>query len=329
MPQTTQPRSPRKLRLVQQEMQKLCRSATIEPHPGQRGGRMRSSSHRPDRRAPEPQSAKDADVNPLHPCPRRAWAAQAAPMTRPLFDPSLLPVRQARAEALGGDFFLHERAFDECLDRIFTVRKKFAGAWLLGAERPGWRERLASFGITQVGFARLDADLPDFRPDLCISIGALDTAEDIPPLLAAIRHMLAPDGLFIGAFAGGHSLPKFRSAMAAADLIDGYARPHFHPPIDPASFGGLLTGAGFVDPIADIDRVTLTYASMAALVRDLRGMGATNRLLERSRRPISRRALAAAKENFAAASTNGRTNEILEIIYFAAWSPQDPAQLQG
>ncbi len=250
-------------------------------------------------------------------------------MNRPLFDAWLLPVRHARAEALGGDYFLHERAFAECLDRIATVRRDFTSAWLLGAERSGWRERLSSFGITLVAFAGLGSDLPDFNPDLCLSIGSLDTAENLPALLAAMRHMFAPGGLFIGAFAGGTSLPTLRSAMAAADQNDGVARPHFHPLIDPASFGGLLASAGFVDPVVDLDRVTLSYESMASLVRDLRGMAATNRLFERSRRPLSRRALAAAAENFASAGTNSRIRETIEIIYFAAWAPHDPIDPQG
>lgn len=245
-------------------------------------------------------------------------------MTRPLFDASLLPVRQVRAEALGGDYFLHERAFDECLDRIATVKRSFVSAWLLGTERPGWRERLALCGISQVAFASPGGDLPGLTPDLCLSIGSLDTTDELPALLAALRHLLAPGALFIGTFAGGNSLPKLRSAMAAADQIDGLARPHFHPLIDPASFGGLLASAGFADSVIDLDRVTLSYSSLASLVRDLRGMAATNRLIERSRRPLSRRAFAAAEANFAAAGANGRTTETIEIIHFAAWTQTDP-----
>lgn len=245
-------------------------------------------------------------------------------MTRPLFDAALLPVRQARAEALGGDYFLHERAFNECLARIATMRKGFASAWLMGTERPDWHERLASRGISQVAFASLGGDLPTFAPDLCLSIGSLDTMDELPALLTALRYLIAPGALFIGAFVGGNSLPSLRSAMAAADQVDGLVRAHFHPLIDPASFGSLIASAGFIDPVVDLDRVALSYVSLAALVCDLRGMGVTNRLIERSRRPLSRRAVAMAKRKFASAGVNGRTAETVEIIHFAAWAPQAP-----
>ncbi len=251
-------------------------------------------------------------------------------MTRPLFDATLLPLRHARARALNGDYFLHERAFDECLDRIATVRRAFSSAWLLGPDRPGWRERLKSIGVTELAFNDPgDDQLPPFAAELCISIGMLDTAQDLPALLAGLRHMLAPGALFIGAIAGGNSLPALRSAMAAADRIEGAAHPHFHPRIDPASFGGLLASAGFVDPVVDVDRVSLAYANLPALIRDLRAMAATNRLFERPRTPVLRRGLVAAENDFAASATSGRTTEIIEIIHFAGWVPIDPHNASG
>jgi NADH dehydrogenase [ubiquinone] 1 alpha subcomplex assembly factor 5 len=258
------------------------------------------------------------------PCPGPGGTPQATPMTRHLFDASLLPVRQARAEALGGDYFLHERAFDECLDRIATVRRAFSSAWLLGPERRGWRERLEPFGSKDFAFnGPGDDELPTFAAELCVSIGMLDTAEGLPALLNGLRHMLAPGALFIGAFAGGNSLPTLRSAMAAADRVEGVARPHFHPHIDPASFGGLLADAGFADPVVDVDRVTLSYASLGALVRDLRAMATTNRLVERPRSAILRRGWSAAEGIFAANASDGRTTEVIEIIHFAAWTPTE------
>ena len=112
-----------------------------------------------------------------------------------------------------------------------------------------------------------------------------------------------------------------RAAMAAADRADGAARAHLHPMIDAASFGGLLGAAGFVDPVVDIDRVTLSYASLDRLVGDLRGMAATNRLIERPRQGLSRAGLAAARAQFRAAADDGRTTERIEIVHFSGWAP--------
>ena len=165
-----------------------------------------------------------------------------------------------------------------------------------------------------------ETPLPE-DPDLCLSVGALDTAEPLPAVLSALRHMLAPDALFIGALAGGNSLPALRAAMRAADEQDGGAAPHVHPRIDPPSFAALLGDAGFVMPVVDIDRVRLRYASLDALIRDLRAMAATNILSERPRRAVLRRGLAAAREAFEALGEQGKTPETIEIIHFAAWTP--------
>ncbi|HWJ37285.1 MAG TPA: SAM-dependent methyltransferase, partial [Sphingomicrobium sp.] len=70
-----------------------------------------------------------------------------------------------------------------------------------------------------------------------------------------------------------------------------------------------------------IDRVPVAYPSVDGLIGDLRRMGATNVLAERPRRSLSRRAAAAAAENFAHAAEGGRTTETFEIIHFACWTP--------
>jgi hypothetical protein len=51
------------------------------------------------------------------------------------------------------------------------------------------------------------------------------------------------------------------------------------------SHAGLFQRAGFALPVADVDRLTLRYDDMFALVRDLRAMGETNAHAARSRRP--------------------------------------------
>ena len=237
-----------------------------------------------------------------------------------LFDPTLMPLRRARAVRIGGDRFLHERAFADCLERIGAARREFHSAVIFGDAGDDWPQRLRDAGVEAVTSMAAGSPLLE-DPDLCLSVGALDTAEPLPAVLAALRHMLAPDALFIGAFAGGNSLPALRAAMRAADEHDGGAAPHVHPRIDPPSFAALLGNAGFVMPVVDIDRVRLRYASLDALVRDLRAMATTNILAERPRRPILRRGLAAARKVFETLGEQGKTPETIEIIHFAAWTP--------
>lgn len=241
-------------------------------------------------------------------------------MSGPIFDPALLPLRRERARRMGGEAFLHARAFDEILDRIGAVSRGFRSAMIYGHGEPDWPQRLAAIGVRDVTLVEPGSDTPlPIAPELCVSIGALDTAEPLPALLAALRATLAADGLLVGAIVGGDSLPALRTAMRAADGDDG-ASAHIHPRIPPASMAALLNGAGFVMPVVDVDRVRLRYSNLDALVRDLRGMAGTNRLLARPRRPILRTGLAAARRAFDDLAEDGRTTEIIEIIHFAGWT---------
>ena len=241
-------------------------------------------------------------------------------MTGLLFDPTIAALRRARADRLGGDRFLHERAFADCLERIGAARRDFRSGVIFGHVGDDWPQRLRDAGVGAVSVMAAGTPLPD-APDLCLSIGALDTAEPLPAVLFALGVMLAPDALFIGAFAGGNSLPALRAAMRAADEFGGGGTaPHVHPRIDPPSFAALLGEAGFVMPVVDIDRVRLRYARFEDLVRDLRAMAATNILVERPRRPILRQGLAAARAAFEALGEQGKTAELIEIMHFAAWT---------
>jgi len=112
--------------------------------------------------------------------------------------------------------------------------------------------------------------------------------------------------------------------MRAADEKMGAATPHVHPRIEPAGFTSLLSSAGFTMPVVDVDRVQVSYRSLAALVCDLRSMGATNILTSRSRRALTREANAAASRQFLSGAEDGRVTEMFELLHFAAWTPAAP-----
>ena len=93
--------------------------------------------------------------------------------------------------------------------------------------------------------------------DLVLAVGTLDTVNDLPLALRLIRYAMRSDGLFIAALSGGDTLPRLRAAMRAADAVSGLAAPHVHPRIEPSALAPLLGDAGFVDPVVDVDRVTV------------------------------------------------------------------------
>lgn len=248
----------------------------------------------------------------------------------------LRALRRDRAFRNGPELFLHERAFVDCLERLALIRRQFQSALLVGCPDPNWRSRLETFArsieVVEPGplFAKAangaviiedQWDPPAQAFDLCLSIGTLDTVNDLPRALQLIRGSLTQDSLLLGAVAGGDGLPQLRRAMHFADQAGGASSPHVHPRIEAASLAPLLTACGFVMPVVDVDRVQVTYASLDRLIADLRRTGAANILNSRSRTPLLREARAAAEAIFRAAGDGSRTVETFEILHFAAWTP--------
>jgi hypothetical protein len=162
---------------------------------------------------------------------------------------------------------------------------------------------------------------PEAAYDLILSIGTLDTVNELPRALRSLRASLAKDSLLIGAMSGGETLPQLRLAMHVADQLAGGSSPHVHPRIEAASLSPLLSACGFVMPVVDVDRVQVSYETLGSLVADLRRMGATSILTQRPRTPLSREAKAAAEAAFRSAGDGSRTLETFEILHFAGWTP--------
>jgi SAM-dependent methyltransferase len=254
-----------------------------------------------------------------------------------LFDMKLRALRRDRAARSGPELFLYERVFDDCLDRIALLERRFERALLIGCPDAGWPERLvpvaeridvrdpgpqfaASSGGSQIIEDAWEPEETSY--DLVLSVGTLDTVNDLPLAVRLIRYAMRSDGLFIGAVSGGDTLPQLRLAMRAADALSGVASPHIHPRIEASALSPLLADAGFVKPVVDIDRIHVSYPSLGRLVEDLRAMGATNVLHARAL-PLARAQLEAAAMAFAALGEGGRTREKFEIVHFAAWTAQN------
>jgi NADH dehydrogenase [ubiquinone] 1 alpha subcomplex assembly factor 5 len=216
------------------------------------------------------------------------------------------------------------------------MQRPFERALLIGCPDVRWPDRVQPFArivdVRDPGtlFAeRADGEvlveeawLPsEATYDLVIAIGTLDTVNELPLALRLIGHAMRPGGLVIGALSGGDTVPQLRHAMRAADIVSGAAAPHVHPRIEPSALAPLLSDAGFVNPVVDVDRVPVSYRSFDRLIDDLRAMAATNVLAARPRF-MSRVARAAAADAFAAAGEEGRTVETFEILHFAAWTQQ-------
>lgn len=243
-------------------------------------------------------------------------------------------MRRDRAARIGPELFLYRRAFEDCLERIALSERRFDRALLMGCPDQRWVDQLRQFGgdvevsdpgslFAQRALGRTiieDAwEPPQGVFDLVVSIGTIDTVNDLPLALNLIRHAMASDALLIGAASGGDTIPQLRNAMRAADARLGIAVPHVHPRIEASALAPLLEQAGYVHPVIDVDRVAVSYRSLDRLLCDLRAMGATNVL---NARPhfVGRASKAAAAAAFRSAGDGIRTIETFEILHFAAWT---------
>lgn len=263
---------------------------------------------------------------------------------RLIFDRHLLRARRLRAAALGPSTFLIERVAEDLADRLATVLRHFDCAVDLGTPTDAARRVLAASGkvgtVVAAGTMPVDRDLAvaadeealpfrDGSLDLVVSMLALQFVNDLPGTLVQIRRALKPDGLLLAALAGGDTLTELRQAFAAAESeIEDGVSPRVVPSADVRDMGALLQRAGFALPVTDSDRITVRYASPLALMHDLRRMGATNPLIERSRRPLRRATLARMMEVYAQrfADRDGRIRATFEIVWLSGWAPHESQQ---
>ena len=273
----------------------------------------------------------DAGHSPLSP---ERGRRTSAPVTTELFDRRLRALRRDRAARSGPELFLYDRAFSDCLDRLGDIVRTFDRCLLIGCPSPRWPQLLGKFArevdvmdpgplfAAAAGGRQGEEDRFDFgedRYDLAVAVGTLDSVNDLPLALQLIRRSLRPAGILIGAIAGGNSLPALRASLIEAGRSRGRVVARTHPRIEASALTGLLAAAGFSMPVVDVDRVTLRYSDLLSLVTDLRAMGVSSMLSGRLP-PLARAELRIAGEAFEQLGTDGRTEELVEILHFIGWN---------
>jgi len=263
-----------------------------------------------------------------------------------VFDRSLLRIRRARARALGPATFLLERAAADLAERLAAVLRRFPLALDLGT--PGDEVRAALTGLNSIDaivaagvdrdgfsaplFVAADEEALPFRDgvfDLVVSALSLQFVNDLPGTFVQIRRALRPDGLFLAVLMGGDTLTELRQSFAVAESdIDRGLSPRVAPFADLRDLGALLQRAGFALPVTDSDSITVRYDSVFGLMNDLRRMGATNVLAERTRTPLKRATLLRMAEIYRQrfADADGRVRATFELLWLSGWAPHPSQQ---
>lgn len=228
-----------------------------------------------------------------------------------IFDRRLLAHRRTRAAA---DFkkhsFLHQRIATELAERLNGLDRPFATTLIIGSFL-GLLQK--NFEENKVADLCIEADLsaamlPRKKPalvldeerlpiadsscDLIVSLWGLHHVNDLPGALIQIRRALKPSGVFLAAMAGSRTLAGLRDALLAAETeMSGGAGARIHPFADVRALGSVMQRARFTDPIVDSELVEVNYTDPMRLLADLRGMGESNCLTARPKKPLRREIL--------------------------------------
>jgi SAM-dependent methyltransferase len=265
-----------------------------------------------------------------------------------IFDRGLQLRRRLRALRREPVDFLLVHVAQELIERLLVVKRSFRLAADIGTPGGALRAAMRSGDIVPeiVGLDPLAHCLANREPllvagdeevlpfgegslDLAVSALALQSVNDLPGALAQIRRALKPDGLFLGTLLGGETLTELRQAFAAAESeIEGGVSPRVAPFADLRDLGALLQRAGFALPVVDTDRITVRYATAFDLMRDLRGMGATNALVERRRVPLKRATLLRMADIYAQrfSDPDGRLRASFDVVWLSGWAPHESQQ---
>lgn len=232
--------------------------------------------------------------------------------------------RRQRARVCLGHDFIDQALAADLLARVAAAGRDFAIAVDLGGSGVTGSETTLAVAVAPrditvaaaPGVAVVaDADrlpLADACVDVIAALG-LHAVNDLPGALVLARRALKPGGLFVAALVGGATLTEVRADLLAAEVaLTGRAAARVWPMVDPAAAPGLLQRAGFADPVAEVDTLTVRYDDLWGCLRDLRGAGAGNIL--RDREPLRRDVLADAARRFGERAVEGRIAVTVQVI---------------
>ncbi|MFV1922366.1 MAG: malonyl-ACP O-methyltransferase BioC [Methylotenera sp.] len=207
----------------------------------------------------------------------------------------------------------------------FQLQKRFRSAQIFSLD--------LAFGMLQktyaqqswlskmVGHKRLvcadieNLPVADNSMDIVWSNLALQWCNDLDQSFTEISRVLKPNSLFIFSTFGPDTLKELRTAS-------NNGKTHVSRFIDMHDIGDALTRNGFTAPVLDVERYTLTYDDVKAVMKDLKSIGANNATQGRVRGLTGKsffKQLAAQYEQF---RLDGKLPATFEVIYGHAWTPE-------
>ena len=226
-----------------------------------------------------------------------------------------LAARYPGARVVGFDFaFAMTRAADERVRRSRSLYQRLL-APIAGVATAG--PRFVCADLNALPFSGVTFDL-------AWSNLALQWVNDLPRAFAEMRRCLKVGALFTFTTFGPDTLKELRAAFARAD-----AHTHVSRFVDMHDLGDMLVAAGYADPVMDMEMLTLTYPSPAALMHELKTLGATNATRGRAKGLTGRRRFDRVVTQLDTLAVDGRLPATFEIVYGHAWKSAPKTTAEG
>ena len=183
----------------------------------------------------------------------------------------------------------------------------------MAAKKQPWLGRGARFVCAEAS----QLPLADASCDLVYASLLLQWCENLDATLLEWRRLLKPHGLLLFSTLGPDTLKELRAAWG---VVDGFN--HVNRFLDMHDVGDALIRAGFVEPVMDVEHLTLTYADATGLMRDLKSIGAHNVTAGRRRGLMGRGKLKTFADAYERFRHEGRLPASYEVVYGTAWAPK-------
>jgi len=247
--------------------------------------------------------------------------------------------------------FLKSEAGYHISDRVFDIKRTFDNVLDLGSSRAYVSKHLTKEAVKKIYLldmsdkelgqaempeqgievAKINVDEEEGLPfeneslDLVYSNLSMHWVNDLPKLFHEVQRCLKKDCAFIGSMFAGDTLHELRVSLQLAELerIGGISA-HISPMTTAQDIGGLLNSCGFNMLTLDLDEMTIAYPSIFELMYDLKDMGESNCLWNRSFN-LSTDKLLATQSIYQ--ELYGNTDKSIpatyQILNFIAWKPHE------
>jgi hypothetical protein len=181
--------------------------------------------------------------------------------------------------------FLFKMAADECLSSLSETNISPQSILILGYF-PLMAELGKAYPASTIQYCpNFTSDIHTSQVyDLILSIGQLQWINDPITYLNTFNSILNVNGMLYGIFPGEHSFKNLHEALIQAELtLRNGANQRVIPMISASDTLSMLQISGFTQPLVHITSLELHHHSINELMDDIRSMGGSNPLDQRSK----------------------------------------------